>query len=336
MISYNNKIPLVRDEIIEHEKIIYKKQLIKSYEIPKEINLENILCRSKAKFKDKTFNMPQNIFILKSKGLPTIVGRKILSHLYLDGRINALNCSQITSSMILGFLKKNQLSNNNVTIQYYPLTNWEKISIFRELIWDRLIDIFFPFQYIDFVSKKEKQCSPEGWKFSLEKAQNLGNGEEHIRNYTLSYFKNIIKDGYVIYDPACSTGQFLSTIKQNFSCCKTIWQDLSIEMTEYAKDFVDEIYTWDAIKSPLSDNSVDIMFLRFLNSEIVTVDKARNLFSILQKKVKSGWLIVLFWHTPVLLKQSELFGQWIMKVLNSNGFNPNKNSIFQYYVLEKS
>ncbi|MEI8252593.1 MAG: hypothetical protein WCG25_02360 [bacterium] len=57
-------------------------------------------------------------------------------------------------------------------------------------------------------------------------------------------------------------------------------------MTNYAKNFVDEIYTGDAINSPIPNNFVDIMFLRFLNSEIVTTSKSYELFDILEKKVK--------------------------------------------------
>ena len=65
-------------------------------------------------------------------------------------------------------------------------------------------------------------------------------------------------------------------------------------MTKYAKDFVDEIYTGDAINSPLPNDYVDIMFLRFLNSEIVTASNAYILFDTLEKKVKSNGYIVLF------------------------------------------
>lgn len=335
MISYNNEIPLGQNEILEHEKNIYEKQLIKKNELPEEINIESILQRKKDEFRDKIFNMPQNIFIIESKDFPPILGRKILSYLYLDGKINAPNCSQITSSMLLGFLTDSQTSNSDVSVQYRPLTNWEKNSIFRELVRNRLIDICFPFHYLDFDSKKEKQCAPDGWKFSPKKAQNLGNGEEHIRDYTISYFKDIIKDGDIIYDPACSTGQFLSSIKQAFPWCITIGQDLSAEMTEYAKDFVDEIYTGDALESPLPDNSVNIMFLRFLNSEIVTTEKANELFNVLQKKVKKGGLIVLFWHTPVLLNQEYFLENWNFKILNSSWYNPTNNTIFQYYVMKK-
>jgi hypothetical protein len=55
-------------------------------------------------------------------------------------------------------------------------------------------------------------------------------------------------------------------------------------MTEYAKNFVDEIHTGDSINSPIEYNSVNIMFLRFLNSEIVTKEYSYILFDKLVKK----------------------------------------------------
>lgn len=336
MISYSNAIPLGRSEILEHERAIYGQQKINADELPEEVDLPRIFERKEAVFRDKVFNMPQNIFVLETEDLPPIVGRKILSRLFLEGKINAPNCSRITSSMLLGFLVNKQKSNDDISVQYHPFNNGEKITIFRELARDRLADICFPFRHLDHISKQEKRCSPTGWKISPEKAQNLANGEKHFRDYTGLFFRDIIGDGQTIYDPACSTGQFLASVKQKFPGCRTIGQDISKDMTEYAKDYVDEIYTGDAIESPLPDNSVDVMFLRFLNSEIVTSGNAHRLFNSLITKVKVGGLVVLFGHTPVLLNKSWFFRQRILNLLHSSGYNMDDDSIFQYYILEKS
>lgn len=336
MISYKNAVPLTRSEIVEYERKIYRKQQIRPDDIPEKPDIRAIQKRKIAVFKDKPFNMPQNIFILTTKHLPAVIGRKIISDLYLENKINAPNCSRITASMLLGFLVKAKRTEKDVSIQYRPFTNGEKLSFFREIGKDRLADLYFPFRYLDNTTGKEKQCSPAGWTISPGKAQNLANGEEHFRDYTKLYFKNIIKNGYVIYDPACSTGQFLASIKKTFPGCKTIGQDLSKEMTDYAQNQVDQIYTGDAINSPLPDQSVDVMFLRFLNSEIVTTRKAYRLFSALFKKVKTAGLIVLFGHTPVLLSKKYFSRYSGIKILHNNGYNKQHDSIFQYYVLEKN
>jgi hypothetical protein len=238
--------------------------------------------------------------------------------------------------MILWILiEKKIINDTKIIIKYYPFNNWEKLTIFNNILNNSLTNIYYPFNYIDFYTKKEKVCSPRWWSFTPERLENLSNWELHFREYTKNYFKDIIKDWFIIYDPACSTGTFLSYIKKYFPWCKTIWQDLSEEMTNYAKSYVDEIYTWDAINSPIPNNFVDIIFLRFLNSEIVTTSKAYELFDILEKKVKNGWYIILFWHTAVLLKLEYFLENWNFKILNSSWYNPTNNTIFQYYVIKK-
>lgn len=331
MISYSNRRPLTRDQIIEREQKIYQQQKIQAGTLPEAVQLENVRQRAALTFRDRPFN----IFVLSGKGYPPIVGRKIISSLYLEGKINAPNCSRITASMLLGILIKKNQTKDHITVQYHPFSNGEKLSCFNGLARDGTTDIEFPFRYIDQRTGKEKRCARCGWKISPEKAQNLANGEEHFRKYTKAYFKKIIKSGYLLYDPACSTGRFLSSVKQNFPGCRTVGQDLSKEMTAYARNYLDDIYTGDALKSPLPDSSVDIMFLRFLNSEIVTERKARLLFRALKKKVKAGGQMVLFGHTPVLLKKHYFLRQTDLTLLQTSGYDPKTSSIFQYYVLKK-
>lgn len=335
MLNYDNNKPLSFKEILQKEIEIYKQQIVDENISEKSINIENIFSRKIKEFKDKTYNFPQNIFIITLKDFPPIVWRKIISNLYIQKKINAINCSQITASMLLWFLVKKEISWKSVFVKYRPFSDWEKITIFKKISKDRLLNIFFPFKYINFYEWKEKICSPKWWSFSPEREKNLSNWEEHFRNYTYFYFKNIIKDWFTIYDPACSTWAFLSFIKNKFPWCRTIWQDLSKEMTDYAKNFVDEIYTWDAIYSPISDANVDIIFLRFLNLEIVTEKKAYKLFDVLEKKVKIWWYIVLFWHTSVLIQKDYFSNKPKFKILQSSWYNSENNSIFQYYILKK-
>ena len=149
MINYSNNTPLSFNEISQHEKEIYEKQLIKLNETPKEINLDDIFSRKKDYFEDRIFNMPQNLFFLENEKYPTIVWRKILSQLYIDWKINALNCSQISDSMLLGFLVQKKVW-EILSVEYKPFINWEKVSIFTDLIKDKLTNIYYPYQYLDF------------------------------------------------------------------------------------------------------------------------------------------------------------------------------------------
>ena len=137
----------------------------------------------------------------------------------------------------------------------------------------------------------------------------------------------------IIYDPACSTGEFLSEFKKNHPTCHTIGHDLSQEMIDYAKDYVDEACCCNAINSPLKDKSVDLMFLRFLNSEVVNTKDAYKIFKVLLKKVKKHGLIVCFGHTPLLITKRWFIANKLKPII-CNGYNKKRNAIFQYYVFE--
>jgi hypothetical protein len=73
MISYTNNKPISFDEMSQFEKETYKKQLIKNSEKPIEIDINNIFSRETTKFRDRLFNMPQNLFFLNTKKYPIIL-----------------------------------------------------------------------------------------------------------------------------------------------------------------------------------------------------------------------------------------------------------------------
>lgn len=336
MKSFTNIEPLSYEQLLEIENEIYDEEIIKNDVEKKEFLVDEVLQRKTEIFEDKTFNLPQNIFLLKYYNGHIIVGRKIRSVLSFQNKINAPHCSMLTESMILGILKEDMQENKSIKVEYYPLTKEEKKYLFEKIKTDRMIDIYYPYKYLDFKTEKE-ECSPEeGWSLNPEKVIYLGYGEEHIRDYTIKFLNEnkIIKVDTIVYDPACSTGQFLNTVKKAFPSCKTIGQDLSKEMTDYAKDYVDEIYCGDAISSPLTNESVDIMFLRFLNSEVVTTEYAHKLFDALITKVKKNGIIIAFGHTPLLLKD-EYFIEKGLKIEHRNAYSEEYDCIFQYYVLRR-
>ena len=336
MYSYKNKKPLdYYDELEKKEIEIYNDMYFNNDAVSNinEIDLNNICNRKIAIFEDYDYNLPQNIFLLKSYKGKIIVGRKIRSILRIENKINAINCSMITAPMLLGFLKSRNLKDRKIKIEYYPFINEEKKFIFNEIKKNRKIDIYYPYKYRDFYTGKEETSPETGWTFNPEKKEYLGYGEVHFRDFTNQFLKNISNSYYYIYDPACSTGEFLDDYKKNFPNSYTIGHDLSQEMIEYAKDYVDESCCCNAIDSPLKDNSVDLMFLRFLNSEVVSTRVAYKILKVLIHKVKKGGLIICFGHTPVLIKR-EKFQELGLKIVISNGYNKERDAIFQYYVFE--
>lgn len=333
---YRNLKPYTWDEIKHIESKIYATQLISDSIEDPNTRIDNILKRDIFVFYDKTYNLPQNIFFLKISRDVVLVGRKILSDLYLANKIKALNCSKITPSMLLGILYETKKDRDNIYVSYYPLTSGEKLHIFNSNINNRLIDIYFPFRYSDYYTKKEKTSPSQGWSLTEEKVVYLGWGEKHIRDYTIEYFlKNNIIDGKpIVFDPACSTGEFLYTIKKYFPSCTTVGQDLSKEMVRYANNFVDITYHGNSINPYMENNTVDILLLRFLNSEVVSTVMAYRLLTRLIRTVKPGGLIFCFGHTPVLLRYV-FFAKKNLRIIQANGLDTTTNGIFQYYVLHK-
>ncbi len=336
MYSYKNKKPL--DYYNELEKIeidIYNQLYFdeKSVSNIDELNIKNILSRNVETFEDYDYNLPQNIFLLNNYKGKIIVGRKIRSILRIEDKINAINCSMITAPMLLGFLYKRNYKNRKIRIDYYPFTNEEKKHIFNDIKTKRNIDIYYPYKYRDFYTNREETSPKEGWSFNPEKKEYLGYGEIHLRSFTIDFFKSLNEQFKIIYDPACSTGEFLNEFKKNFKTTYTIGHDLSREMINYAKDYVDEAKCCDAINSPIKNHSVDVMFLRFLNSEVVNTYNAYKIFKVLINKVKKHGLIVCFGHTPVLIRK-EMFIKYNLKPIICNGYDKKRNAIFQYYVFE--
>ena len=75
------------------------------------------------------------------------------------------------------------------------------------------------------------------------------------------------------------------------------------------------------------------MFLRFLNSEVVSTRMAYKILNILIDKVKNKGLIVCFGHTPVLIRKEEFQKRSLVPII-CNGYDKDHNAIFQYYVFE--
>ncbi|HOZ88983.1 MAG TPA: class I SAM-dependent methyltransferase [Bacilli bacterium] len=340
MKSYNNLKPLAYYEELEPKEIaIYQEQYFDRNDlvITKELNIKAIKQRALTTFKDYDYNLPQNIFVIKQFHGQTIVGRKIRSSLRIENKINAINCSMITAPMLLGILSKRKKTKRQIVINFFPFTNEEKQIVFDEIKINRQFDIYYPYKYRDYATNQEEKSPAEGWTFNPDKKEYLGYGEVHLRKFTNTFLLNhkIDLNHKIIYDPACSTGEFLSSIKQIFPESYTIGHDLSAQMIAYAQNYVDEAGCYNAAFSPLAANSVDVLFLRFLNSEVVTTKAAYEIFKTLKAKVKKGGLIIAFGHTPVLITKAWLEKQGL-KTINCNGYDEEADAIFQYYGFEVS
>lgn len=335
MIGFDNKMPISKEEIYEKEKKYYDERIIKEKDFIDKINYDEIINRQSDYYIDKDFNLPQNIFFIKLPNDYIVFGRKIISVLHRNKELTALNCSRIDDNMIIGILKKSVYNTPDIQIEYYPLTDLERTSIYEIIKENNNINIYFPYTYHDYYTKEEKGSPKDGWHYYENLDIYLARGEKHIRKETIDFLNHEkLSCDTVMYDPACSTGNFLKEIKDSYPYVYTIGADLSKEMIEVAKPKVDFALCENAYNSSVMDNSIDYLFLRFLNYHVVTKKEALEIYKVLLEKVKNDGKIICFGHTPVLLTKSELENDRCY-IDRCSAYDQEYNSKFQYYVLTK-
>ena len=322
----NSKV-LTQEEIIKREYELLKKSLDNTY----NTNL-SFFQRETKTFIEYDFNMPQTLFYIDVGNNSIIVGRKTLSQHYLDQKLQSLNCSRITPNMFLGFLADVQFENRMIVIKYHPLTQFEKHILFQKVVESKnKYDIEYPFRFRYFGTNLEQTSDNLNWKVDNKAAEALSTGEKHFREYSRKIILEYGLSPKIIYDPACSTGEFLHSIKLLLPNSLTIGHDMSPDMVDYSKDKVDLSLCCDANNSPIENESVNLLVLRFLNGGVVTSSAAKKLLEVLQQKIKKGGLAICFGHTPVLvgLKDFENVG---LELIGKIGYEESSNSIFQYYL----
>lgn len=339
-----NHTPNVLDHRVEAEMNLSSEQQvqdeIKLYEqrkittdVKREFSHEAVLDRPKEICLEKTWNLPQLIFYIEWKGYK-YVGRKLVSKLKRDGQLYEMNCSRLTADMVLGLYITEETNDEEVKVTYCPLEDSEKLFLFDKFKATNQAYIYFPFRYLEKETKVERSSPKDGWSLDPTRAENLGIGESNLRNFTIEFLRNFDLNDKILYDPACSTGLFLNSIKVRFPDCYVIGQDLSKQMVDYAEQFLDQTFHGNAIDSPIQLESVDFCFIRFLNSEVVTTDEAKVLLSSIIQRVKRGGHIVVFGHTPVLLSLVD-FQEVGLEVLQTSGYDPHTESIFEFYILKR-
>ena len=279
--------------------------------------------------------MPQTIFyIVDTKG-NIIVGRKTLSQYFLNNELKSLNCSRITYNMILGVLYNVDYRNRKINLMYYPFTQDEKKFVFENIRKNKKnFFIDYPFRFRYFNTNEEQTSDNLNWDVDEKLAKYLSIGESHIRNFAKENLMQNNINPKVIYDPACSTGEFLKDLKEIFPDSTTIGHDLNESMVKYSKKNVDKSFCCDANNSPIMDKSVDLLVLRFLNGGVVDSVSAKKLFDKLIKKVVDDGYILCIGHTPILIPKTH-FDEQNLSLIDTIGYDEKSDSIFQYYLAKK-
>lgn len=274
---------------------------------------------------------PERFFFFKLNNI-TYFGTKTISELVVNHNLPGLFCSKIFMYNILGQLDSFKTSEECVSIAFESINTQKKEDIFMSI--KHSDEIYFPFAKYN-LEGKEISSPKEGWFITEERAEFLSMGEIHFREYSTQKLLPFVGRNIVLFDPACSTGKFLSDIKKISETFYTIGQDLSLQMVEYAKKNkkINEIHYGDALNPKINEESVDVVFSRFLNTEVVATQQARNILVSLVRVLKKNGVFILFGHTPVLLNKSDLV-QCDLEVQACIG--RMDNYIFQYYECIKS
>lgn len=337
MFTLGEMVMLYEDSWDKDKVKINKEVLKQENEYLKAVCVDFESDKKYARRFEKFCHSPQSYFCFRV-GDKLILGRKHLSDLVLSKGLPGLFCCRISKEMILGDLCNFRVSEDGIEFVYKVVTRKQKEFYFKKLLSDSKIEISYPVTQLLGPCKMEKGTPKDGWVVDKERAEFLSLGEEIIRNYTIKFLKEIIdvNEIFKVYDPACSTGKFLSTIKKAFSNALTIGQELSKQMVEYAKESggVDEVYFGDSIVPAVQPESMDFVFFRFLNGEVVSTNYAKKLFLSLSTTIKRGGYAILFGHTPVLLD-----AEWIVaqnfKTVQLNGHTEDYRFVFQYMVFQK-
>jgi isonocardicin synthase len=307
-------------------------------EAQKERDIEKKLLSKPLHLCDHAFHFeswshfPQNIFIFNTNG-QECWGRKLISKRHKSGDLMEMHCSLIEPFMVLGRYNGFCTTESGVFIYYDPT---DRIKDFQEVNeYDDYID--FPFSYLDSRNKQERASPKTGWQLTKYRKENLTEGEKHIREHAIEHIKSLdFKQEVVVFDPACSTGVFLEAIKQKFPNFKTIGQDLNPDMIKEASKKIDTAFCGCASNPFVPPSSCDLVYIRFLNSEVVNRQFSQDILPTILERVKVGGYAIILGHTPVLLPRVLLKKLKKFKQESSIAFLPDKSAMFQYYVLKRT
>jgi acyl-CoA synthetase (AMP-forming)/AMP-acid ligase II/nucleoside-diphosphate-sugar epimerase/SAM-dependent methyltransferase len=277
---------------------------------------------------------PQRFFFFELAG-KTYFGRKLLSPLVTQHGSPGFFCSLIRPEMILGELIRPQCSQEGVEVFYRPQRAAHRREVFDALLRDKSIDIYYPFNQLSPNQRLEVNTPDEGWFITEERARILGLGEVHFREVSARLVAESRIPRPIVYDPACSTGEFLAAIKAACPAAHTIGQDLSPQMISYAQKRVDRVAVGNSLNPIALEGSCDFVFFRFLNAEVVNSSLAHVLFDRITKCLKAEGRAILFGHTPVLISTTEMRRRGF-EVVSCNQHKDGEEAVFQYYILRKS
>lgn len=276
---------------------------------------------------------PHRFFFFNYDGR-TYVGQKLISTSMLALGCPVLFCSHIKAEMILGSLLRVQTSEGGIEIYYENIASAKRETLFEQLMNDRMIDLYFPYAPLTREGHKEHVCPPTGWSINPKLASFLFTGESSQRDGSVDLIKKDGKRAPIVYDPACSTGDFLYAIKTAIPDATVIGQELSQDMCRQAMQKIDRVTHGDALFPHVPIDYCDYIFFRFLNMHVVSSEQAKILFEAVIPCLKKDGKAILFGFTPVLIALPYLIKNGF-QILSCNRAAKAERTLIQYYVMQK-
>lgn len=276
---------------------------------------------------------PERLFLVRLPDGGWHACYKTISDLVVERGLPGVFCSRVYWYNLVGRVESLRTTDADARIVFTPLDEVARRDAFAAI--GPLTEIVHPFVK-QREPGREKTSRPDGWQVSEERAEFLGLGEAHLRAYTRRLlgpqFTGLTED-ILAYDPACSTGEFLHEFAAlDRARIRTIGQDLSRPMVELAARRLERVHNGDAANPAVAEGSVDILFSRFLNSEVVSTAQARRLLPALVATLRPGGMMVLLGHSPLLLDVPDLADAGL-RVEQTTG--RDGDCVFQYYVCQR-
>jgi len=267
-------------------------------------------------------------FLLRLAG-QTWLGRKLVP----EGRTDP--SSVLTPRMLMGEFATMRFTRDRVVFYFTARSAGERAAALARSAKDSEADIDFPFPRLD-SDWNEALVPPHVWDGTAELADSLDPDEAHFRAAAAIALRDLVRPGDTLYDPACSTGRFISSLGAAFPDCRVLASDASPRMVELARRRIPDAFVADGLGCPVPQESVQVLVVRFLNSEVLSTRAAVDGFHSLLRLIAPGGHALVFGHTPVLPAVRHLAAQNELVVRSAVAATPGtEDEVFQFYLLHR-
>ena len=271
---------------------------------------------------------PFDIFVI-DLGALRLVGRK-RPESYRPGEFPAAKSCLVGLSSLIGELLQIDTLDDVYRLLVRP-SPAEKLAA-QVTSHDGPIDLSYPLRRL--VDGKETAQYASYWSDRANNPTALDDDEAFLREEAVRHVAPLLRPGSRLYDPACSTGAFLSHLSGAIPGAWTIGQDINSDMIRLAGSRLCETLLGDSMQPQCAPGSVDLLVCRHLNLDVMTSRHAAKMLPILVDCIAPSGLALIIGHTPVLLDLTQMAAAGLTP-LRTTGRTPSGHALFQFYLLRK-